>query len=311
MARNEQQGLDEEFHDSSEQSDHHQNHNAIPPVSHPNFSRIEFPKLTNTQSVEYWFIRLESWFRLQNISDENVRFEAIVASLTPQLFDQVVDIIATPPEVEPYKKLKAALINKFTDSEYTRVDKLLSTVPLGAQRPSHLLAEIRRAGATRDEKILRVCWLRRLPVSIRTILSASKGTLVELAEMADATYDTVNAENISQVASYASSSSTFSSPQSTSAVSTQNELIKRIEALSLQVNELHQRQKHQPSRGREQQRSHGRKRSSSRASSQQRDQTPAANRQPTCWYHRYFGTQARKCESPCDFPAASPKAAKQ
>lgn len=115
----------------------------------PNFSRIEFPKLTDTHSVEYWFIRLESWFRLQGITEETVRFEAVVASLTPQLFDQVVDVIISPPQNEPYKRLKAAIIEKFADSEYTRVDKLLSTVPLGGQRPSHLLAEIRRAGATR------------------------------------------------------------------------------------------------------------------------------------------------------------------
>lgn len=138
-----------------------------PPENRPNFGRIEFPKLTDAQGVEYWFIRVESWFSLQGIEDETVRFKAIVASLTPQLFDQVVDLVVTPPDHEPYKKLKAAIIEKFADSEFTRVDKMLSTVPLGAQRPSHLLAEIRRAGATRDERILRVVWLRRLPVSIR------------------------------------------------------------------------------------------------------------------------------------------------
>lgn len=187
MADEENKKKEDEFHDATGGAG--QTLEQSSSVSRPNFSRIEFPKLTNTQSVEYWFIRLESWFRLQNISDETVRFEAVVASFTPQLFDQVVDIIITKPEIKPYTTLKAALISKFTDSEYTRVDKLLSTVPLGAQRPSHLLAKIRRAGATRDEQILRVCWLRRLPVSIRAILPASKGTLTELAEMADATYD--------------------------------------------------------------------------------------------------------------------------
>lgn len=92
-----------------------------------NFSKIEFPKLTDTQCIEYWFIRLESWFRLQQIHDETVLFEAIVASLTPQLFDQVVDIIISPPNEEPYQKLKAAIIKKIAYSEYTRVDKLLSS----------------------------------------------------------------------------------------------------------------------------------------------------------------------------------------
>lgn len=300
MANDQQAHLDEPFRDAEDGGDHFVESNVSLPTNRPNFSRIEFPKLTNTQSVEYWFIRLESWFRLQNITDENVRYEAIVASLTPQLFDQVVDIITAPPQIEPYKTLKAALIAKFTDSEYTRVDKLLSTVPLGAQRPSHLLAEIRRAGATKDEKILRVCWLRRLPVTIRTILSASNGTLAELAVMADATYDTLQAENVFQVTSHASSSSAGAS----STPSVHSDLIKCIEALSFQINELHKKQDRQNDRGREQKKQDYRQRSLSRNSSRQRDQTPAANRQPTCWYHRNFGTQARKCEPPCDFSTA-------
>lgn len=284
----------------------------IPPEHRHNFSRIEFPKLTNAQSVEYWFIRLESWFRLQNITDESVRYEAIVASLTPQLFDQVVDIITTPPQVEPYKTLKAALIEKFTDSEYTRVDKLLSTVPLGSQRPSHLLAEIRRAGATKDDKILRVCWMRRLPVTIRTILSAARGTLAELAVIADATYDTVQAESVFQVSSHASSSvasssNAFANASSASALPANNDLIKCIEALSLQINELHKKHDQPKPRGRGYHRQEHRHRSSSRAKSQQRDRTPAKNQQSTCWYHRNFGSQARNCESPCDFTTVQHK----
>lgn len=272
-----------------------------PPQSRPNFGRIEFPKLTDTQSVEYWFIRIESWFSLQEIVDEKVRFRAVVASLTPQLFDQVVDLVVTPPDEEPYKKLKEAIIEKFADSEFTRVDKLLSTVPLGAQRPSHLLAEIRRAGATRDEKILRVVWLRRLPVSIRAVLSASKAPLTELAEMADASYDTVQDETISQVAAnFAPNAHSGGNTASTSVV-TQGELAKCIEALTLQISEMRKEQK---PRGRSEQRNSDRQRNFSRNASRNRDQTPAADRLPTCWYHRNFGTQARKCEMPCDFPSS-------
>lgn len=279
-----------------------------PQGNQPNFGRIEFPKLTDAQSVEYWFIRVESWFRLQKIVDEVIRFEAIVASLTPQLFDQVVDLIVTPPEEEPYKKLKKAIIEKFADSEYTRVDKLLSTVPLGAQRPSHLLAEIRRTGATKDDKILRVCWLRRLPISIRTVLSASKGTLAELAEMADATYDTLQTESISLVASDLASIST----PTTSAVATSNELVKCIEALTVQINEMRKMNERKP-RNRERHRNNnnenGRPRSASR--NQNRDQTPAADRFPTCWYHRNFGSQARRCETPCDFSTTPQQSSQQ
>lgn len=287
----------EQFHDSVSE--------AVSTAVHakPNFSRIEFPKLSNTHSIEYWFIRLESWFRLQNIVDETVRFEVVVASLTPQLFDQVVDVIITPPAVEPYKCLKAAIIKKFADSEYTRVEKLMSTVPLGSQRPSHLLAEIRRAGATRDETILRVCWLRRLPATIRIVLSTSKAPLSELAEMADATFDTLQSENVSlsQVTQNSLSSNSTNSIV-TPTIDAHGELIKCIQELILQINDL---KNGNATRSRSRDRSNNQRDRSNQNNAQT---SSAANRHPTCWFHRKFGTQARSCQSPCDFPS-SPQSA--
>lgn len=270
-----------------------------------NFSKIEFPKFTDTQCVEYWFLRLESWFRLQQISDETVQFESVVASLTPQLFDQVVDLVVSPPSEEPYKKLKKAIIEKFADSEYIRVDKLLSTVPLGSQRPSHLLAEIRRAGATRDEKIIRVCWLRRLPATIRAVLSASRAPLAELSDMADATFDTLQMDTIAEMTSSSSSAGPSCAAEPTS--TTNKEIIQYIQSLSKEIGELKSTVNSiQQQRSRSQNRPENRQRSTSRSSSHQRDQSSGSNRLPTCWYHRNFGTQAQKCEKPCDFPSQPP-----
>lgn len=279
----------------------------------PNFSRVPIPVLSDTQSVEYWFIRLESWFRLQNITDELTRFETVVASLTPPLFDQVADIIITPPTTEQYAKLKTAIIEKFADSEYTRVDKLLSTVPLGAQRPSHLLADIRRTGATRDEKVLRVCWLRRLPIQIRAVISASRVALTELADMADAAYDTLQNENVSQLSlGLASSSATLSNTSPVTPPAT-SDIAKCIEKLTAEINELRRSRDNDRNSRRD---NNNRRRSSSRSnetngnqnaaqSNQQSGPTPLA-RPPTCWYHRNYGTAAIKCDKPCDFPTGPP-----
>lgn len=282
----------DQFHEAQESRETTSTTPSTPANKHI-FGKIEFPKITSNLTIEHWFVRLESWFRLQDVQDEVVRFEAVVASLTPELFDQVIDVVVSPPQNNPYKVLKATLIAKFTDSEYTRVDKLLSTVPLGAQRPSRLLNEIRRAGATQDENILRVCWLRRLPVTIRTILSASKGSLVELAVIADAAFDTIQSEHVSQVAT--SSSSLVSQPQtSTQHDAVHIELVKCIGELSLQISELRQ------SRSRENQQ---RRDNSKRSHSRHRDSTPSTKGQPTCWFHRNYGTQARNCTPPCDFPS--------
>lgn len=261
---------------SSQQQQQRQSNTNAGTVSQNNniFHRIEFPRLDNERNIEYWFIRLESWFKLQNIGDSIVRFEAVVSTLTSQLFDQVVEIISNPPEENPYGVLKAALIRKFADSEHTRVDKLLSTVPLGAQRPSHLLAEIRRAGATSDENILKVCWLRRLPVEIRSVISAAKVPLTELAEMADSTFDTLQPRNtLNAIDSNGTSTS---------------QLVQCLENLSRQINEL---------------KFHGRNSRSANRSGNARDRSSSRNSRAgqICWFHKRFGARAQKCNKPCNF----------
>lgn len=269
------------------------------------YARLPFPVLSGTANIEYWFRQLEAWFTLQHITDDQIRFETVVASLTPTLFDQAVDVIQNPPETDAYKKLKITLINCFADSEYTRVSNLLSSVPLGAQRPSHLLSDMRRIGATQDEKLLRVCWLRRLPANIRAVVSVLKTPLNEQAAMADAVYDSLVSEGAVSVSAVTSNSASASNqrhvPQQTYAAppendSIQSQLLKRIEELTICVAEIQ--------RGR-QSRSFDGESSRQRAPSRGRSKSRTDQRSSTCWYHRNFGTDAKKCEEPCNFLCAT------
>lgn len=273
---------------------------SAPQQSQPinqSYARLPFPTLTGSSNIEYWFRQLESWFTLQNITNDKIRFETVVATLTPTLFDQAVEVINEPPETESYIKLKTVIISRFADSEYTRVNSLLSSVPLGAQRPGHLLADIRRIGATQDDKLLRVCWLRRLPAHIRAVVSVSKGNLSEQAEMADAVYDSLQNEN-SQL--FAATAVTSSEPpnqavkqqnHSTTNDNIQAELLKRIEQLTICIAEIKNERQSRSSNN-----SHHR--SASRGHSQSRGDTQGPS---TCWYHRNFGVDAVKCVQPCNF----------
>lgn len=263
------------------------------------YARLPFPVLSGSANIEYWFRQLESWFSLQGIVDEKVRFETVVASLTPALFDQAVEVINNPPAANAYSKLKGTIIDRFADSEYTRVNNLLSSVPLGAQRPSHLLADIRRFGATQDERLLRICWLRRLPANIRAVVSVMKVSLSEQAEMADSVYDSLQSENASQIAV---TSATFTPSQANSnTIQTANgstndfqlQMLRQMEQLALTVAELKSERQSRTSQVTDQ-RSSSRVRSKSRGDSQQSS---------TCWYHRNFGVAAQKCVDPCNFLA--------
>lgn len=125
-------------------------------------------------------------------------------------------------------------------------------------------------------------------------------------------YDTLQSENVAELTlnnTTCSSShlSTTSATQSTQAAygSKNTDVIKYMESLSIQISELkasdHNVQQH---RSRDKMRIGNQQQDNSRSTSHQRSNS--SNRLPTCWYHRYFGTQAKKCDTPCDFPSQPP-----
>lgn len=245
-------------------------------------NKIPFPILRSSQNIEYWFVQVEAWFKLQNVTDDDTQFQAIVTSLTPELFDQSITIVQNPPASEKFKAIKDNIIAKFGDSENSRVNKLLAGIILGDKKPSHMLAEMQRVGATTDENFLRVCWLRRLPEQIRAIVSASASNIQEQAKIADAALEALQMANVHQI------SGEQKSDQS-------NVLAKQIDALTKQIEELkfnrsrstHRRDDRSQSRGDE-----------NRKQKRDRTRTPSST---TCWYHRNFGTSAKKCIDPCNF----------
>lgn len=246
----------------------------------PIFSRVPVPTI-NSDNIETWFVQLESWFSLNKIRSDKTKFDTVVAYVDGKLLSQVYNIVSDPPEYDKFLALKSAIIANFGDSEQRRIQKLISGLQLGDKRPSHLLNDLRKIGGKVDDNLLKNLWMQRLPSQAKSIVAAAKGSLNELAIVADAVCESLDLQSIGSI-----DSSSSVSQQTTIAA-----LQQQVEFLSKSVDIL--------------------KKDRSRSRSQSKNRTNNNDnswpKQPTCWYHRKFGSGATKCRKPCDFPEAGPK----
>lgn len=243
-----------------------------------NYPRIRMPVLVNT-NVEAWFKSMEYWFRASGIYDDNQRNETILASIDPNVLDQLTDQLERVPDVGKYEYSKRILISHFADSEQRKLNRLLSEMPLGDKRPSELYHEMKQvAGNVLGETALKGLWAQRLPEAARPVIAATTGTSAEFTKMADTIVDALAPRTVRQV--------------TTEPLNEISELKAIIAELRSQINKIPHRS-----------------RSKSRSEPNQRNHTPANNganananndADPNlCWYHQVYGRDAKKCRSPC------------
>ena len=136
--------------------------------------------------VEFWFRRVEGQFPILGIVDPKIKFYYLISGIENRYLKEVRDLVTEDPDDESYNKLKKGLLTVFQDSEDRRITKLLDELELGDRKPTALLREMRALGGKVDDSFLQTIFVKRLPVTVRQILSASKtASLTEIVEMAD------------------------------------------------------------------------------------------------------------------------------
>lgn len=244
-------------------------------------------------NIEGYFIQFEAWFKLNKITADNSKFTNAVAYFDPSLLCEVHEAVVNPPAEGKFENLKKAILARFADSENQRVNKLLSGIQLGDKRPSQLLNELKKLGGSISEEILRNLFINRLPIQARAIVSAAKGTLVEVAAVADVVVESLSTHAIYQVDS---APKPLMPIQSTEMVQI-SMLQQQIAALSKSFADFSMNQGKQRD-------FHGRSRSKSRNRSLSKNQRDS-NENTTCWYHCNYGLAAKRCRPPCNFSIAT------
>jgi len=230
-----------------------------------------------TDRPAIWFAQAKAQFQLAAIT-QRTKFNYVVSQLNQQQAAEVEDIIISPPEHEPYDRLKAELVRRLSTSREQRVRQLLSHEEMGDRKPSQFLRHLKGLAPDVPDEFLRTIWASRLPQHVQAILAGQTEVSLDAASHL--------ADKICEVTLPPATASISTAPDHTAG------LLERIEELSRQVASLRASETHC--------RSHCRKcrRSQSRDPSRS---TP--NYTPTthgiCWYHQRFGDEARKCTPPC------------
>lgn len=248
---------------------------------------VKLPPLWKN-NIAVWFIRVEANFAVANITNDNTKYNHLLASIDPDSITAVTDLILNPPQTDKYKTLKDRLINEYSESQSQQIRKLLSELTLGDKKPSALLRQMKELAQNEvTDEFLKTLWLERLPTQTQAILSVSTAALSELATLADKINDVKP-----ETAIYAVSKPSIDN----SNVNEIHNLKEQIEKLNIQVSEL--------TRNLTRNRQNSRGRSSYRRRSQSGNRTSRNNEnqnQNYCFYHERFGNSAKKCREPCSF----------
>ncbi|UYV82754.1 hypothetical protein LAZ67_22000746 [Cordylochernes scorpioides] len=230
---------------------------------------------------ELWFITLESQFLLNKpspITNDDTKFSYLISLLPPSTAIEVREFIISPPPDNKYDALKKAIIKCTADSEFKKLQQLLTQEELGDRLPSQLLRHLRQLiGESKavSDTTLKMLWMQRLPKNIQIILTTQEqASLNSLADLAD---------RVTEITSSPSSSTSTLEKELAS-------LRAEISALKIDLNKKEERIP----------------RSRSRSSSSSRKSSPNSYRKYNpngswCWNHFRFKHHARKCISPCTF----------
>ncbi|UYV73149.1 hypothetical protein LAZ67_10001971 [Cordylochernes scorpioides] len=141
---------------------------------------------------ELWFITLESQFLLNKpspITNDDTKFSYLISLLPPSTAIEVREFIISPPPDNKYDALKKAIIKCTADSEFKKLQQLLTQEELGDRLPSQLLRHLRQLiGESKavSDTTLKMLWMQRLPKNIQIILTTQEqASLNSLADLAD------------------------------------------------------------------------------------------------------------------------------
>lgn len=135
---------------------------------------------------EIWFYQVEAQFHIGKITEEETKFNYLVAQLEPRLLENIWDIIKDNAEDKKYTTAKNRLLATFKESENKKIKRLITGLELGCMMPSYLLRRMRTLGGTDlPESMLRTLWLEKLPNVVKSIAIVSEERFEKIATMAD------------------------------------------------------------------------------------------------------------------------------
>ncbi len=219
-----------------------------------------------------WFGAAEAQFHVRRVNTEADRFCLVAAALDKESLKKVVHLVLAPHPYTPYLALKEALLVSHQLTDFQRVEMLLAMPPLGARRPSELLADMLEIcpPGQQENIFFAGLFLQRLPREIRVLLTHEDHTdLRRLAAHAD------------RLVAFSSSQ-----PHEVAVLADPDEEVVAAIKQQKQKNKWQKKKKPQQTK------------------SSKDSPTPselAAQAAGMCFFHWVYGEKARKCRAPCNW----------
>jgi hypothetical protein len=228
-----------------------------------------------TERPAAWFAQAEAQFILAGISNELTKFYHVISQLDQRCVTEVEDIIASPPQQDPYSTLKTELVNRLCP---------LRLVEMGDRKPSQFLRHLRSLAPDIPDYLLRILWTNRLPANIQITLAGMPEVGLDAAALC--------ADCIIEPASPSTIASFCQRPDNTDLWKSICDFSRQLANLEAAVNRFISKDLSTHSND-----GQFNSRSSSSHSSPSRHDTTNT----FCWYHRRYGDQAQRCSQPCTY----------
>jgi hypothetical protein len=130
---------------------------------------------------DVWFAQAEAQFSLAGITSERTKFHHVISQLDHRYAAEVRDIITSPPQQEPYTKLRTELLDRLSPSGEQRFRQLLTPDAMGDRKPSQYLTHLRSLAPEVPDNLLRTIWTSQLPTDIQITLAAQSDVQLDAA----------------------------------------------------------------------------------------------------------------------------------
>ncbi|KAH8008639.1 hypothetical protein HPB51_000350 [Rhipicephalus microplus] len=243
------------------------------------------------RNLSIWFSQAESPFILSGVRTEQRKYHLVVSALSPAAGEEISDLLFGPPSTTSYSTLKAAVLERTTASQCSRIEELLSAEELGGRLPSQLHRHMRQLissyTTTTEENLLRELFLQSLSDNVQMILAtASTLSLNGLATLVDKVLEVVTPFVCSVMLSFNNVSDAPQTPSDPA--SPIGALCDRIEQLVCAAERCYTTSRHR-----------NRSRNCPHYGRAQRSRSPEPPE--IYYYHRCLGQEAHNCLQPCSW----------
>ena len=252
-----------------------------PPAASANATAFKIPTFWPADP-DLWFAQVEAQFSTHGITVEKTKYDHIAIALASDTATFVRVLILSAPVNTPYATLKAALIKSTVGSNQQKLQRLLTGVELGDQKPSQLLCRMRQLwNDDMGEPLLRELFLQRLPANVRMV------SIQPPPLMSWQTADRVMEVSVPVISAVGSNPCASTTAEIESLCSEVRKLQERMTTMSVHAQSSRHRSLTPLCR-----------RSPSPARSVH-SRSPGSGDHTLCWYHKRFGESATKCVAPC------------